>query len=103
VEQTIRQFGRIDILICGAAGNFLAPAEKLSANAFSTVVDIDLKGCFNSIKACLPALIKSRGSIINISATLQYNGTPLQVHAVAAKAGIDAMTKTLAVEWFDVI
>lgn len=50
VEETIKRFGRLDILICGAAGNFLAPAEKLSANAFSTVVDIDLKGAFNTIK-----------------------------------------------------
>ena len=76
-----RAFFRVINIQKGAAGNFLAPAEKLSSNAFGTVVDIDLKGTFNTIKAALPHLVRSRGSIVNISATLQYGGTPLQVCA----------------------
>lgn len=82
VQATVSKLGGLDILVCGAAGNFLAPAAKLSANAFSTVVDIDLKGTFNSIKAAFPELKKSGGCVINISATLQYHGTPFQVRHV---------------------
>ena len=93
------RWGRLDILINAAAGNFLAPAAALSANGFGTVVDIDLKGTFNACKAALPLLQVRGGSVVNISATLHYGGTPLQVHAASAKAGIDAMTRTLAVEW----
>ncbi|KAJ3332705.1 hypothetical protein HDU93_008965 [Gonapodya sp. JEL0774] len=99
-KATADKFGRIDILICGAAGNFLAPAESLSYRAFRTVIEIDLIGAFNTIKACFPYLKRSgSASIIGISATLHYNGTALQIHPVAAKAGIDAMFKTLANEW----
>ncbi len=93
------RWGRLDIVVNAAAGNFLAPAAALSPNGFGTVVDIDLKGTFNVCKAALPALERAGGVIINVSATLHYAGTPLQVHAVSAKAGIDAMTRTLAVEW----
>ena len=56
-------------------------------------------GTFNTLKAAFPELKKTKGCIINISATLHYTGSPFQAHAVSAKAGIDAMTKTLAVEW----
>lgn len=56
-------------------------------------------GTFNTIKSTFEALKATKGSIINVSATLQYNGTPLQVHACAAKAGVDAMTKVMALEW----
>lgn len=90
---------RLDILVNSAAGNFLCPAAGLSPNGFGTVVDIDLKGTFNACKAALPRLARAGGSVINISATLHYGGTPLQVHAASAKAGIDALTRTLAVEW----
>ena len=93
------QWGRLDALVCSAAGNFLCPAVGLSANGFSTVVDIDLKGTFHSCKAAFPLLSRHGGSIVNLSATLQYTGTPLQLHASAAKAGIDALTRNLAVEW----
>ena len=91
--------GRLDILVNSAAGNFLAPAATLSPNGFGTVVDIDLKGTFNACKAAFPLLSKQGGSIVNITATLQYTGTVLQVHACSAKAGVDALTRTLAVEW----
>ncbi|KAJ3036476.1 hypothetical protein HK097_003829 [Rhizophlyctis rosea] len=98
-EQAHKRFGRIDIVICGAAGNFLAPAEKLSANGFKTVIDIDLIGTFNTAKAALPYLKETKGTIISVSATFHYAGTGLQVHCAAAKAGVDAITRTLAVEW----
>jgi peroxisomal 2,4-dienoyl-CoA reductase len=93
------KLGRLDVLVNGAAGNFLCLAEDLSPNAFASVIDIDLKGTFHVTKAALPHLKKSRGVVLNISATLQYLGTPTQVHASAAKAGIDALTRGLAVEW----
>ncbi|KAL7753862.1 peroxisomal 2 4-dienoyl-CoA reductase sps19 [Sorochytrium milnesiophthora] len=98
VEKTMDKFGRIDILVCGAAGNFLSPMEHLSYRAFRTVIEIDLIGTFNTIKACIEPLKRSKGSVINVSATLQYAGTPLQSHAASAKSGIDAMTKVLAME-----
>lgn len=99
VAQVADTFGRLDILVNGAAGNFVARAEELSPNGFGTVVDIDLKGTFNVSRAALPHLKASRGVVLNISATLQLLGTIGQVHAAAAKAGIDSMTRTLAVEW----
>lgn len=96
---TIERFGQLDIVVNGAAGNFLCPAEELSPNGFGTVVDIDLKGTFNVCRASIAELKKSRGSILNISATLHYLGTPYQLHVSAAKAGVDALTRNLAVEW----
>ena len=93
------RWGRLDHLINSAAGNFLCPAATLSSNGFGTVIDIDLKGTFNACKASFKALSKSGGTITNISATLQYTGTPMQIHASSAKAGIDALTRNLAVEW----
>ena len=93
------RWARLDVLINAAAGNFLAPAATLSPNGFGTVVDIDLKGTFNACKAALPLLERRGGVVVNVSATLHYAGTPLQVHAASAKAGIDALTRTLAVEW----
>jgi peroxisomal 2,4-dienoyl-CoA reductase len=93
------RWGRLDVLVNSAAGNFLAPAAALSPNGFGTVVDIALTGTFNACKAALPLLQVRGGAVINISATLHYGGTSLQVHAASAKAGIDAMTRTLAVEW----
>jgi peroxisomal 2,4-dienoyl-CoA reductase len=99
VQATVARFGKIDIVVNGAAGNFLSPAEALSPNGFGTVVDIDLKGTFNVCRAAFAQLKEHRGQILNISATLHYAGTPLQLHVSAAKAGVDALTRNLAVEW----
>jgi peroxisomal 2,4-dienoyl-CoA reductase len=86
-------------VVNGAAGNFLCKAEDLSPNGFGAVVDIDLKGTFNVCRAAFAELKKNRGQILNISATLHYLGTPMQLHVSAAKAGVDALTRNLAVEW----
>src|SRR5436305_6479135 len=99
IATTVEQFGKLDIVVNGAAGNFLCRAEELSPNGFGTVVDIDLKGTFNVCRAAFDELKKRRGQILNISATLHYLGTPLQLHVSAAKAGVDALTRNLAVEW----
>jgi peroxisomal 2,4-dienoyl-CoA reductase len=99
IAATVERFGKIDIVVNGAAGNFLCAAEELSPNGFGTVVDIDLKGTFNVCRAAFAELKRNRGQILNISATLHYLGTPMQLHVSAAKAGVDALTKNLAVEW----
>ena len=103
VEQAVtaaaEAFGRLDIVVNGAAGNFVCAAESLSPNGFGTVVDIDLKGTFHVARAALPYLRRQGGTIVNISATLHYLGTAAQLHVSAAKAGVDALTRTLAVEW----
>lgn len=93
------RWARLDIVVNNAAGNFLCPAADLSPNGFGTVIDIDLKGTFHVSKAALPLLARAGGAIVNISATLHYAGTPMQAHAASAKAGIDALTRTLAMEW----
>lgn len=92
-------FGEIDVLVSGAAGNFPAPALGMSANAFKTVIDIDLLGSFNVLRAAHQYLRKPGASIITISAPQSFNPMPLQVHACAAKAGVDQMMRVLAMEW----
>ncbi len=100
IAETTATFGKLTTLVNGAAGNFLAPAAALSPNGFKTVIDIDLVGTFNASRAAFEALRTSgTGLVLNISATLHYHGTPLQIHASAAKAGVDAITRNLAVEW----
>lgn len=99
IARTVDGLGGLDILVNGAAGNFIALAENLSPNGFGTVVDIDLKGTFNVSRAALPHLRARGGVVLNISATLQLLGTIGQSHAAAAKAGIDSLTRTLAAEW----
>jgi peroxisomal 2,4-dienoyl-CoA reductase len=95
----VGELGRLDILVNGAAGNFICLAENLSPNGFGTVVDIDLKGTFNVSRAALPHLKAHGGSVLNISATLPYLGTMGQAHAASAKAGVDSLTRVLACEW----
>jgi len=99
LAQAHARFGPIDVLVSGAAGNFIAPAKDLSPNGFKTVVDIDLNGSFHVLRLAYPMLRKPGASVINISAPQGVNPTMYQVHACAAKAGIDMMTKVLALEW----
>lgn len=93
------RLGTIDILVCGAAGNFPATATGMSANAFKSVVDIDLLGTFNACRAAFEFLRKPGAAIINISAPQAFTPMPLQSHVCAAKAGVDMVTRTLAIEW----
>jgi len=100
VNQAIRELGGLDIVVNNAAGNFFCPSASLSPNAFGTVIDIDAKGTWNVSRAAYHARLKDNGGLIlNISATLHYGGTPGQAHVAAAKAAVDALTRTLAVEW----
>jgi peroxisomal 2,4-dienoyl-CoA reductase len=99
VGRAAEAFGRLDIVVNGAAGNFVCRAEDLSPGGFGTVVDIDLKGSFHVARAALPHLKREGGAVLNVSATLHYLGTASQLHVSAAKAGVDALTRTLAVEW----
>ena len=93
------ELGPMNVLVCGAAGNFLVPAEKLSANGFKTVVDIDLLGSFNASRAAFSQLKETKGALIYISAGMAYMPHAYQVHVGAAKAGIDMMMRNLALEW----
>lgn len=98
VLKTVDRYGGIDYVIAGAAGNFICDFANLSPNAFKSVISIDLLGSFNTAKAVTPYLLKSKGSILFISATLHYYGVPFQGPVGAAKAGIDALSNNLAVE-----
>jgi NAD(P)-dependent dehydrogenase (short-subunit alcohol dehydrogenase family) len=91
--------GQIDILICGAAGNFPAPALGMSANGFKAVIDIDVLGTFNTCRAAYEYLRKPGATIINISAAQAFRAMAFQSHVCAAKAGVDMLTRTLAIEW----
>ncbi|MBK4738730.1 SDR family oxidoreductase [Noviherbaspirillum pedocola] len=93
------RFGPIDIVVSGAAGNFLAPAAAMSANAFKTVVDIDLLGTFHVLRASYPHLNKPGAALMSITAPQGTNSMMLQAHVCAAKAGINMLTKCLAMEW----
>jgi len=97
--RTQTEIGPIDVLVAGAAGNFLCPAEELSPNGFKTVVDIDLLGAFNAARGVFAQLKATRGCIIFISAGQAFVPQAYQVHVGAAKAGIDNLMKNLAVEW----
>jgi NAD(P)-dependent dehydrogenase (short-subunit alcohol dehydrogenase family) len=91
--------GAIDVLICGAAGNFLVPAERLSPNGFKAVIDIDLLGSFHAARLAFEQLAETRGTIIFISAGMAHMPYAYQLHVGAAKAGIDRMMQNLALEW----
>jgi NAD(P)-dependent dehydrogenase (short-subunit alcohol dehydrogenase family) len=91
--------GEIDIVVCGAAGNFPAPALGMSPNGFKAVIDIDLLGTFNTCRVAFEHLRRPGASIINISATQAFTPMPFQAHVCAAKAGVDMLTRCLAIEW----
>ncbi|KAI8557324.1 hypothetical protein RHMOL_Rhmol04G0001800 [Rhododendron molle] len=107
VESTFKHFGRLDILVNAAAGNFLVASEDLSPNGFRTVMDIDSVGTFTMCHEALEYLKQggpgrgssSGGTILNISATLHYTAAWYQIHVSAAKAAVDAITRNLALEW----
>jgi len=92
------RLGRYDVVVAGAAGNFPAPAAQMSANAFAAVIDIDLKGTFHTFRACYTHL-NPRARLIAISAPQASLPMAYQSHACAAKAGIESLVRTLAVEW----
>ena len=99
MQKTRERFGEIDILVCGAAGNFPAPVTAMSANAFKSVIDIDLIGTFNTCRAAYEHLRKPGASVISISASHATMPIAYQAHVCAAKAGVDLLTRTLAIEW----
>lgn len=99
MKQACEQLGQLDIVIAGAAGNFFAPAISISPKGFKTVVDIDLMGTFHVFRAGFDYCNKTSASFIAITAPQAVNATPLQAHVCAAKAGVNALLKTLAMEW----
>jgi NAD(P)-dependent dehydrogenase (short-subunit alcohol dehydrogenase family) len=99
IQSARERYGEIDILVCGAAGNFPAAAIGMSANGFKAVIDIDVLGTFNACRAAYEHLRKPGACVINISATHAFRPIALQSHVCAAKAAVDSLTKTLALEW----
>lgn len=99
LELSKSELGPVDVLVCGAAGNFLCPVANLSPNGFKTVIEIDLLGSFNAAKAAFEQLKSTRGNLIFISAGQAFLPYPLQAHAGAAKAGVDNLMRNLALEW----
>ena len=100
VEQTVKELGSVDILLNNAAGNFISPTENLSPNAFKTVIDIVLNGTFHCTQAAGKIMRKNKsGIILNIVTTYAWTGSGYVVPSACAKAGVLAMTRSLAVEW----
>lgn len=99
MKEVVARTGRIDVLVNNAAGNFVVPSEELSPNGFKSVVDIVLLGTFYCTRFAFEALKASKGSIVNIIASYAWSGEPGAVHSASAKAGVLAMTRTLAAEW----
>jgi len=100
VTQVAEALGSLDILVNNAAGNFYSPSEDLSPNGWRAVVETDLFGTFYGCQAAFPIMkAQGFGRIVSTSMTLHYRGWPQMAHATAAKAGVDALTRTLALEW----
>lgn len=100
VDGIAQRHGRLDLLVNNAAGNFYAPSATLSPNAWKAVIEIDLYGTFYCSQAVYGIMAQQGGGrIVSTSMTLHYRGWPLMAHATAAKAGVDALTRTLAMEW----
>lgn len=99
LEQASAKLGPLDIVVSGAAGNFVAAALGMSANGFKTVVDIDLNGTFNVFRACYDLLKRPGASLIAITAGQAVNPSMMQAHVCAAKAGINQLIRVLAMEW----
>jgi NAD(P)-dependent dehydrogenase (short-subunit alcohol dehydrogenase family) len=101
VARTLRHYGRIDILVNNAAGNFICKAEDLSPNGWNAVVGIVLNGSFYCSRAVGRHMIarKQGGAIVSVLANYVWTGSPGTIHSAAAKAGVMSMTQTLAVEW----
>jgi peroxisomal 2,4-dienoyl-CoA reductase len=100
MQEVLARYGRLDVVVNNAAGNFPAPIAGLSYNGFRAVVAIDLLGTYNVSKAAFEAWLKDHGgNVVNISAPFAGLGVALQAHVAAAKMGVDALTRTCAVEW----
>jgi NAD(P)-dependent dehydrogenase (short-subunit alcohol dehydrogenase family) len=100
-DEAVKRFGALDILVNNAAGNFICPAEKLSPNGWSAVINIVLNGTFYCSRAAGLRMMESKrgGNILNIVAAYAWTGGPGTIHSACAKAGVVTMTRTLAVEW----
>lgn len=100
VDQTVSEFGKVDVLINNAAGNFICATEQLSYNGWKAVIDIVLNGTYVASKAVLPVMKEQgHGNIVNIGATYMWAAAPWVGHSGAAKAGVFNLTRTMAVEW----
>lgn len=102
LQEVLKAFGKVDVLLNNAAGNFISPTERLSANAFDTVIDIVLKGTKNCTLAFGKHWIDTKqpsSSVLNIVTTYAWTGSAYVVPSATAKAGVLAMTRSLAVEW----
>jgi NAD(P)-dependent dehydrogenase (short-subunit alcohol dehydrogenase family) len=101
LNETLGHFGRVDALVNNAAGNFISPTERLSANAFSSIIDIVLKGTVNCTLAFGKHWIKEKqtANVLNIVTTYAFTGSAYVVPSACAKGGVLALTRSLAVEW----
>jgi len=99
LAETEATYGPVDVLVCGAAANFPAPAEQMTAEGFAKVITVDLLGSFNASRAAFDQLRRTKGNIVYVSATNAIMPFAFQAHVGSAKAGIDSMMRGLALEW----